>query len=110
VKGSNPSLSAIDILKSPAAPQVTAQNHSPKHEVFSGYAAPVPMAGETFFTRSTTFPNAFDASNRFYLPGGQNLGLLMDGSGHCKGSTTPPNVENGSNDSTGVGYALGGLQ
>ena len=53
-------------------------------------------------------PNAFDASNTYYLPKAHNLGLLLDGSGHFKGGTTPPNLQNGSNDSTGVGYALGG--
>jgi len=55
-------------------------------------------------------PNAFDASNTYYLPNEHNLGLLLDGSGHFLGGTTPPNLLNGSDDSTGVGYALAGLQ
>jgi hypothetical protein len=87
-----------------------AQNSCPKDEIFGGYAALIPNGWGDLFYKVNTIPNAFDASNTFYFSGAHNLGLLMDGSGHFRGSTTPPNLENGSNDSTGVGYALGGVQ
>ena len=87
-----------------------AQNAYPKDEVFGGYSALIPNGWGDLDYKINTIPNAFDASNTYYLPNIHNLGLLIDGSGHFKGSTTPPNLQNGSNDSTGVGYALGGLQ
>ena len=89
------------------ASQLPAQNACTKDEIFGGYAALITNGWGDLFYKVNTIPNAFDASNTFYLPGAHNFGLLMDGSGHFKGSTTPPNQENGSNDSTGVGYVLG---
>jgi hypothetical protein len=87
-----------------------AQNACTKDELFGGYAALIPNGWGDLDYKINTIPNAFDASNTYYLPNVHNLGLLLDGSGHYKGGTTPPNLVNGSTDSTGVGYALGGLQ
>src|SRR5271167_1367996 len=88
----------------------SAQNACTKDEIFGGYAALIPNGWGDLDYKIDTIPNAFGASNTYYLPNVHNLGLLLDGSGHIHGSTTPPNLQNGSNDSTGVGYALGGLQ
>src|SRR6516164_265376 len=66
------------------------------------------MAGQTCSTRAIPFPTP--SMRRTPSTSAHNFGLLVDGSGHFKGSTTPPNLQNGSNDSTGVGYALGGVQ
>ena len=89
---------------------VSAQNACQKDEIFGGYAALIPNGWGDLDYKINTIPNAFDVSNTYYLPNAHNVGLLLDGSGHFKGSTTPPNLANGSNDSTGVGYALAGLQ
>ena len=91
-------------------PPGAAQNACTKDEVFGGYAALVPNGYGDLFYKVDTIPNSFDASNTWYFPRYHNLGLVADGSGHFHGSTTPPNLENGSSDSTGVGYALGGVQ
>lgn len=90
--------------------QAGAQNSCPKDEVFGGYAALIPNGWGDLNYKIDTIPNAFGASNTWYLPSMHNLGLVVDGSGHFNGSTTPPNLENGSNNSTGVGYGLGGVQ
>ena len=89
---------------------VSAQNACPKDEIFGGYSWLAPNGWGDLDYKINNIPNAFDASNTFYLPGAHNVGILMDGSGHFNGGTTPPNLQNGSNNSTGVGYALGGLQ
>jgi hypothetical protein len=86
------------------------QNSCQKDEVFGGYAWLAPNGWAELDYKVNNIPNAFDASNAYYLPNFHNLGVLVDGSGHYKGGTTPPNLLNGSTDSTGVGYALGGLQ
>ena len=103
-------LAALGCVLFGGAASVAAQNAYPKDEVFGGYSALIPNGWGDLDYKINTIPNAFDASNTYYLPNIHNLGLLVDGSGHFKGSTTPPNLQNGSNDSTGVGYALGGLQ
>jgi len=82
----------------------------PEDEIFGGYAFLVPNGWGDLDYKINTIPNAFDASNTYYLRGAPNLGLLIDGSGHFLGGTTPPNLANGSNNTTAVGYALGGLQ
>src|SRR5271165_3197975 len=87
-----------------------AQTAYPKDEVFGGYSVLFPNGWGDLDYKINTIPNAFDASNTYYFPGAHNLGVILDGSGHFKGSTTPPNLQNGSNDSTAVGYALAGLQ
>ncbi|HVP49700.1 MAG TPA: hypothetical protein VMT56_00610 [Candidatus Bathyarchaeia archaeon] len=81
-----------------------------KDEIFGGYAWLAPNGWGELFYKIDNMPKGFDASNTYYLPKIHNLGVLLDGSGHFKGGTTPPNLENGSDDSTGVGYALAGLQ
>ncbi len=43
--------------------------------------------------------DGFDLSGTYYLPNANNLGLVIDGSGHFNKS-----------QGTGVGYILGGLQ
>jgi len=88
----------------------SAQNACQKDEIFGGYAALIPNGYGDLDYKVNTIPNAFDVSNTYYFPNAHNVGLLLDGSGHFKGSTTPPNLENGSNDSTSVGYGLAGLQ
>ena len=88
----------------------SAQNACPKDEVFGGYSWLFPNGWGDLDYKINNIPNAFDASNTFYIPKAHNFGLLADGSGHFRGGTTPPNLENGSNNSTGVGYVLGGLQ
>ncbi len=90
--------------------QATAQDPSPKDEVFGGYSVLFPNGWAELDYKVNTIPNAFDFSNTYYFCKFCNVGLLLDGSGHFKGGTTPPNLENGSDDSTAVGYALAGLQ
>jgi len=82
----------------------------PKDEVFGGYAWLAPNGWGDLDYKINNIPNAFDASNTYYLPKSPNFGLLVDGSGHFNGGTTPPNLDNGADNATGVGYALGGLQ
>ena len=89
---------------------LNAQDVSPKDEIFGGYSWLFPNGWGDLDYKINNIPNAFDVSNTFYLPHHRNLGLVLDGSGHFRGGTTPPNQDNGSNDSTGVGYALVGLQ
>jgi hypothetical protein len=89
---------------------VSAQNSCQKDEIFGGYAWLAPNGWGDLDYKINNIPNAFDASNTYYLPNARNIGLLLDGSGHFNGGTTPPNLENGSNNSTAVGYVLGGLQ
>ena len=81
----------------------------PKDEIFGGYSWLAPNGWGDLDFRINNIPNAFDFSNTYYFPGMRNLGLLVDGSGHFNGPTTPPNP-NTPNDKTSVGYALGGLQ
>jgi hypothetical protein len=78
--------------------------------VFAGYSVLFPNGWEELDYKANTIPNAFAASNTWYFCRICNLGFILDGSGHFNGGTTPPNLQNGSNDSTGVGYALAGLQ
>src|SRR5271165_5092060 len=89
----------------------SAQNgNRPKDEIFGGYAFLAPNGWGDLDYKINNIPNAFDASNTYYLRRVPNLGLIMDGSAHFLGGTTPPNLANGSNNSTAVGYVLGGLQ
>jgi hypothetical protein len=97
---------AIAMLAATAA----AQTQYPKNEIFGGYAALFPNGWQELEYKSNTIPNAFDVSNTYYFCRFCNLGWVLDGSGHFRGGTTPPNLDNGSTDSTGVGYALTGLQ
>jgi len=82
----------------------------PEDEIFGGYAFLVPNGWGDLDYKINNIPNAFDVSNTYYFRNKPNFGILLDGSAHFHGGTTPPNLQNGSNDSTGVGYALGGLQ
>jgi hypothetical protein len=47
--------------------QLLAQNACPKDEIFGGYAALIPNGWADLFYKVNTIPNAFDASNTFYL-------------------------------------------
>ena len=88
----------------------TAQNvYQPRDEIFGGYSWLAPNGWGDLNYKINNIPNAFDASNTYYFSGAHNFGLLMDGSGHFNGATTPGNPFT-SNDKTGVGYALFGLQ
>ena len=82
----------------------------PQDEIFGGYAWLAPNGWGDLDYKINNIPNAFAASNTYYLPKSPNFGLLVDGSGHFNGGTTPPNLDNGADNATGVGYALGGLQ
>ncbi len=82
----------------------------PEDEIFGGYAALIPNGWGDLDYKVNNIPSAFDASNTFYFPGVPNIGVVVDGSGHFHGGTTPPNLANGSNNSTAAGYALGGFQ
>jgi hypothetical protein len=79
-------------------------------EVFGGYAFLAPNGWGDLNYKINNIPNAFEVSNTYYFRKTPNFGLLIDGSGHFRGGTTPPNLENGSDNSTAAGYALGGLQ
>jgi OmpA family len=87
----------------------SAQNPSPKDEIFGGYAWLAPNGWGDLNYKINNIPNAFDASNTYYFCATCNLGVVIDGSGHFNGATTPGNPLT-ANDKTGVGYALGGLQ
>jgi len=89
---------------------LAAQNPPPKDEIFGGYSVLFPNGWQEIDYKANTIPNAFDVSNTYYFCRFCNLGWILDGSGHFNGGTTPPNLDNGSTDSTGVGYALSGLQ
>jgi len=89
-----------------AAAQTSVQ---PKDEIFGGYSWLAPNGWGDLDYKIDNIPNAFDASNTYYFPGVHNLGFVLDGSGHFNGATTPANPFT-TNDKTGVGYALGGLQ
>ena len=93
-----------------AVSPLAAQNPPPKDEIFGGYSVLFPNGWEELNYKANTIPNAFDVSNTYYFCRFCNLGWLLDGSGHYKGGTTPPNLQNGASDTTGVGYALSGLQ
>src|SRR5664279_616815 len=82
----------------------------PKDEIFGGYAYLIPTGWGDLDYKINNIPNAFDVSNTYYFCNARNLGIVVGGSGHFRGGTTPPNLENGSNDSTAVGYGLGGVQ
>src|SRR5271169_3270575 len=89
----------------------SAQNtYRPEDEIFGGYAFLAPNGWGDLDYKINNIPNAFDVSNTYYLRSVPSLGLLIDGSGHFLGGTTPPNLANGSNNGTAVGYLLGGLQ
>jgi hypothetical protein len=93
-----------------AGKPAAAQNYHPRDEIFGGYSVLFPNGWEELDYKANTIPNAFDASNTWYFCKFCGLGLILDGSGHFRGSTTPPNLANGSSDSTAVGYALAGMQ
>jgi hypothetical protein len=82
----------------------------PEDEIFGGYSILVPNGWGDLDYKINTIPNAFDVSNTYYFRNAPNLGLLIDGSGHFLGGTTPPNLQNGSDNSTAAGYGLGGVQ
>jgi hypothetical protein len=88
----------------------TAQNaYQPRDEIFGGYSWLAPNGWGDLDYRINNIPKGFDASNTYYFCATCNLGVVIDGSGHFSGATTPGNPFT-SNDKTGVGYVLGGLQ
>jgi hypothetical protein len=87
-----------------AATNLVAQNACQKDEIFGGYSWLAPNGWGDLDYKINNIPNAFDASNTYYLPSVHNLGLLIDGSGHLKGDTTPPNLANGSDDRGPAGW------
>jgi hypothetical protein len=89
--------------------RASAQNSSPKDEIFGGYSWLAPNGWGDLDYKIDNIPKGFDASNTYYFCGMCNLGVVIDGSGHFSGATTPGNPFT-ANDKTGVGYALGGLQ
>jgi hypothetical protein len=86
-----------------------AQNNQPKDEIFGGYSWLAPNGYGDFNFKVNDIVDGFNASNTYYLPRFNNLGFVMDGSGHFNGGMTP-NPGTDGNHGTGVGFALGGLQ
>ena len=87
----------------------------PKDEIFGGYSVLFPNGWGDLDYKINTIPISFDASYTYYLPTDchirpPNFGFVIDGSGHFLGGTTPPNLDNGSNNCTAAGYVLGGPQ
>ncbi len=105
-----PILAILGIAFAFLAVTAAAQTQYPKDEIFGGYSALFPNGWQELDYKSNSIPNAFDVSNTYYFCRFCNLGWVLDGSGHYQGGTTPPNLQNGSDSSTGVGYALTGLQ
>ena len=77
---------ALCLLAVHASAQTAIQ---PKDEIFGGYAWLAPNGWGDLDYKINHIPNAFDASNTFYFSGMRNLGILVDGSGHFNGGTTP---------------------
>jgi hypothetical protein len=69
----------------------------PRDEVFGGYSWLHPNGRVDFGYKVENIAKGFDSSNVYYVPAAQNLGILLDGSGHFGNDTE-------------VGYILGGLQ
>jgi hypothetical protein len=89
----------------------SAQNAcQPVDEVFGGYSWLHPNGYGDLGYKINDIGEGFDVSNTYYLPSVHNLGILVDGSGHLNGGTTPRNLQNNGNSGTGVGYILGGVQ
>ncbi len=97
-----------------------AQNVNPaKDEVFGGYSVLFPngygdlvlppISPIVFHPHVNTITKGFDVSNTYYFCKSCNFGFLVDGSGHFKGTITPPDYTGGI-DGSSLGYALGGLQ
>jgi hypothetical protein len=86
-----------------------AQNNQPKDEIFGGYSWLAPNGYGDFGFKANDIVKGFDASNTFYLPRFNNLGFVMDGSGHFDGGMTPL-PPTGGNSGTAAGFVLGGLQ
>jgi hypothetical protein len=88
----------------------TAQNApQPRDEIFGGYSWLAPNGWGDLDYKIDNLAKGFAASNTYYFCAKCNLGVLMDGSGHFNGPTTPGNPFT-ANDKTSVGYALFGLQ
>ena len=102
-------LIAIACALSSLGTLASAQDPSPKDEIFGGYSWLAPNGWGDLNYKINNIPKGFDASNTYYFSRAHNVGLLIDGSGHFNGATTPGNPLT-SNDKTGVGYALFGLQ
>jgi len=87
----------------------TAAQNQPKDEIFGGYSWLAPNGYGDFGYKINDIVKGFDASNTYYFPSYHNLGFVLDGSGHFNGGVTP-HPPTASNDGTGVGFALAGLQ
>src|ERR1035441_2054611 len=61
----------------------------PEDEIFGGYAFLFPNGWGDLDYKINNIPNAFDASNTYYFRNTPNFGLVLDGSGHFRGGTTP---------------------
>src|SRR5271157_1121409 len=81
-----------------------------KDEIFGGYSWLHSNGYGDLNYKVNDIVDGFDFSNTYYLPTAHNLGILIDGSGHFNGGTTPRNYVNNGNSGSSVGYALGGLQ
>jgi hypothetical protein len=81
----------------------------PRDEIFGGYSWLAPNGWGDLDYKIDNLAKGFAASNTYYFCARCNLGVVMDGSGHFNGATTPGNPFT-ANDKTSVGYALFGLQ
>ncbi len=88
----------------------SAQANQPVDEVFAGYSWLHPNGYGDLGYKVNDITSGFDLSNTYYLPQIHNLGILVDGSYHFNGSTTPINPVNNGTTGSAVGYILGGLQ
>ena len=87
----------------------SAQNNQPKDEVYGGYSWLAPNGYGDLNFKADNIVEGFDASNTYYLPRWNNLGIVVDGSGHFNGGMSPRPPTGGSSG-TAAGFALGGLQ
>jgi len=88
----------------------SAAQNQPKDEIFGGYSWLAPNGWGDLDYKINDIAAGFDASNTYYLSRAHNIGLVLDGSGHFNGGTTPRNLLNNQNSGTSVGYGLGGVQ
>ena len=82
-----------------------AQNACAKDEIFGGYSYLIPNGWEELNYKASNIPNAFDASNTYYLPNEHNLGLvlLIPGRRVLRKDRTRPTYENDASGFAQVG-------
>ncbi len=89
---------ALCLLGSQAAAQTTIQ---PKAEIFGGYSWLHPNGYYGLFdntVKTADITKGFDVSGVYYLPSMNNLGIMIDGSGHFNRSQNPGGLNLGIGD------------